>query len=112
MGDVQRAGYFDKVVIKELLSAKGIIVGDIDLDDKEYVANVLIEVNTAGLYLTKEIDNIVMKIKKIESELVRQGFIHDIKFGDLYIGRWRILVHFLNEEEMKEWEENVIRESY
>lgn len=81
-------GYFDKIVIKELLSAEGLIVGDIDLDEDEYIANVLIEVNSIGVYSTTEIATIVNKIEKMEMLLVKQGFIHDIKFGDLYMGNW------------------------
>ena len=109
MNSEQRTGYFDKVVIKELLSAEGLIVGDIDLDDDEYMAEVLIEVNPVGLYSPKEIVTIVTKIEKMETLLVTQGFIHDIKFGDLFRGGWRILVHFLDEDEIKEWEENAIK---
>lgn len=102
-------GYFDKVVIKELLSAEGLVVGDIDLDEDEYIANMLIEVNPIGVYLPTEIATIVNKIEKMETLLVKQGFIHDIKFGDLYMGNWRIIVHFLNEDEIEEWEKNVIK---
>lgn len=102
-------GYFDKIVIKELFSAEGLIVGEIDLDEDEYIANMLIEVNPIGVYLPTEIATIVNKIEKMETLLVKQGFIHDIKFGDLYMGNWRIIVHFLNEDEIEEWEKNVIK---
>lgn len=110
MNNEKRTGYFDKVVIKELLSAEGLIVGDIDLDDDEYMANVLIEVNPVGLYSSLEISGIVSKIERIETTLVMQGFIHDIKFGDLYKGNWRILIHFLDEDEIEEWEKNANKE--
>ena len=80
----KRTGYFDKVVIKELFSADGLIVGNIDLDEDEYMANILIEVNHVGLYSPCDIGLLVGKIEKLEIELVKQGFIHDIKFGDLY----------------------------
>lgn len=103
-------GYFDKIVIKELLSARGLNVGDIDLDEDEYIANVLIEVNPIGLYSTTEIVTIVNKIEKIQTELVATGFIHDIKFGDLYRGSWRIIIHFLDKDEIEEWENNAIKE--
>lgn len=109
MNNEQRKGYFDKVVIKELFSAKGLTVGDIDLDD-EYMADVLIEVNPVGLYSPQEIASIVEKIKSLEIELVKQGFIHDIRFGNLVKGSWMIFVHFLNEDELEEWEENAIKE--
>ena len=109
MNGEQRTGYFDKIVIKELLSAEGLIVGDIDLDSDEYIANVIIEVNPIGIYLPKEVATIVAKIEKMETLLVAQGFIHDIKFGDLFRGGWRILIHFLNEDEIEEWEKNVIK---
>ncbi len=33
-------GYFDKIVIKELFSVKGLVVGEIELDEKEYLANI------------------------------------------------------------------------
>ncbi len=102
-------GYFDKIVIKELLSAEGLIVGEIDLDEDEYIANVLIEVNPIGVYSTTEIVAIVNKIEKMETLLVEQGFIHDIKFGDLYKGNWRIIAHFLDEDEIEEWEKNAIK---
>ena len=111
MNSEQKTGYFDKIVIKELLSAEGLIVGDIDLDEDEYMANVLIEVNSVGLYSPQEIASIVAKIEKMETLLVMQGFIHDIKFGDLFRGSWRILIHFLNEDEMEEWEKNAIKEN-
>lgn len=100
--------YFDKIVIKELFSVEGLIVGDIDLDEEEYVANMLIEVNPIGVYLHTEIAAIVNKIEKMETLLVKQGFIHDIKFGDLYMGNWRIIVHFLDKDEIEEWEKKVI----
>lgn len=103
-------GYFDKIVIKELLSAEGLVVGDIDLDEDEYIANILIEVNPTGVYLPTEIAAIVNKIEKMETLLVKQGFIHDIKFGDLYMGSWRIIAHFLNEDEIEEWEKNAMKE--
>ena len=102
-------GYFDKIVIKELFSAEGLIVGEIDLDEDEYIANVLIEVNPIGVYSTTEITTIVNKIEKMETLLVKQGFIHDIKFGDLYKGNWRIIAHFLDEDEIEEWEKNAIK---
>lgn len=105
-------GYFDKTVIRELFSAEGLIVGEIDLDEDEYIANVLIEVNAVGVYLPTEVMAIVNKIEKMETLLVEQGFIHDIKFGDLYRGSWRIIVHFLNEGEVREWEENVIKSAF
>ncbi len=103
-------GYFDKIVIKELFSAEGLIVGEIDLDEEEYIANVLIEVNPIGVYSTTEIAAIVNKIEKMETLLVAQGFIHDIKFGDLYMENWRIIVHFLDEDEIEEWEKNAMKE--
>lgn len=109
MDNEKGTGYFDKVVIKELFSAQGFIVGDIDLDDNEYMANVLIEVNASGIYLTDEIVSIVTRILRMENLLITQGFIHDIKFGDLVKGTWMIFVHFLNEEEIEEWEENAIK---
>lgn len=102
-------GYFDKIVIKELLSAGGLNVGDIDLDEDEYIANVLIEVNPIGVYSTTEIVAIVNKVEKIQIQLVNTGFIHDIKFGDLYMGNWRIIIHFLDEDEIEEWEKNAIK---
>jgi len=102
-------GYFDKIVIKELFSAEGLIVGEIDLDEEEYIANMLIEVNPVGIYLPTEIATIVNKIEKMETILVKQGFIHDIKFGDLYRGSWRVIVHFLDEDELEEWENNAIK---
>lgn len=101
-------GYFDKIVIKELFSAEGLIVGEIDLDEDEYIANVLIEVNSIGVYSSNEIVTITNKIAKMETLLVAQGFIHDIKFGDLYKGNWRIIVHFLDEKEIEEWEKIAI----
>lgn len=103
-------GYFDKIVIKELFSAEGLIVGEIDLDEDEYIANVLIEVNPVGVYSPTEIATIVNKIEKMETLLVAQGFIHDIKFGDLYKGNWRVMAHFLDEDEIEEWEKNAIKE--
>lgn len=105
-------GYFDKTVIRELFSAEGLIVGEIDLIEDEYIANILIEVNSIGVYLPTKVATIVTKIAKIEQLLVEQGFIHDIKFGDLYRGNWRIIVHFLNEDEIKEWEENVVKDAF
>ena len=102
-------GYFDKTVIRELFSAEGLIVGEIDLDEDEYIANILIEVNTVGVYLPTEIVAIVNKIEKMEILLVEQGFIHDIKFGDLYKGNWRVIVHFLDEDEIEEWEKNAMK---
>jgi hypothetical protein len=104
--------YFDKTVIKGLFSAEGLVVGEIDLDEDEYIANVLIEVNAVGVYLPTEIAIIANKIVDMDTLLVTQGFIHDIKFGDLYKGNWRIIVHFLNEDEIKEWEENVIKKAF
>jgi hypothetical protein len=104
--------YFDKIVIRELFSAEGFIVGEIDLDEDEYIANVLVEVNVVGVYLPTEITAIVNKIEKMENLLVTQGFIHDIKFGDLYKGNWRVMVHFLNEDEIEEWEKNVIKDAF
>ena len=101
-------GYFDKIVIKELFSAEGLIVGEIDLDENEYIANVLVEVNPIGVYSSTEIVTITNKIAKMETLLVAQGFIHDIKFGDLYKGNWRIIVHFLDKDEIKEWEKIAI----
>jgi hypothetical protein len=103
-------GYFDKIVIKELLSADGLIVREIDLDEDEYIANVLVEVNPIGVYSTTEITAIANKIENIQAQLVKQGFIHDIKFGDLYMGNWRIIVHFLDEDEIEEWEKNAMKE--
>ena len=103
-------GYFVKIVIKELFSAEGLIVGEIDLDEGEYIANVLIEVNPVGVYSPTEIATIVNKIEKMETLLVAQGFIHDIKFGDLYKGNWRVMAHFLDEDEIEEWEKNAIKE--
>lgn len=93
--------YFDKVVIKELLSAEGLVVGDIDLDEDEYIANVLIEVNPVGLCSPSDIGLLALKIEKLETKLVMQGFIHDIKFGDLYEGNWRVIIHFLDEDEIE-----------
>ena len=105
-------GYFDKIVIKELFSAEGLFVGEIDLDEKEYIANVLIEANAIGLYSPLEIVTIANKIYRMETLLVSQGFIHYIKFGDLYKGNWRVIVHFLNEEEIEEWEKNAIKDAF
>lgn len=105
-------GYFDKIVIKELFSAEGFVIGEIDLDEEEYIANVLVEVNIIGLYSPLETVNIANKIKKMETLLVEQGFIHDIKFGDLFEGNWRIKVHFLNEDEIEEWEKNAIKDAF
>lgn len=102
-------GYFDKIVIKELFSTAGLVVGEIDLDKDEYIANILIEVSPVGLYSPREIGLLADKIKKLETELIAQGFIHDIKFGDLYMGSWRVIAHFLDEDEIKEWEENAIK---
>lgn len=101
-------GYFDKVVIKELLSAEGLVVGEIDLDKDDYIANVLIEVNPIGTYSPCDIGLLATKIEKLETRLVMQGFIHDIKFGDLYKGSWRLIIHFLDEDEINEWEENAM----
>jgi hypothetical protein len=101
-------GYFDKIVIKELFSAEGLVVGEIDLDEGEYIADILIEVNPVGVYSTTEILTIVNKIEKMETLLVAQGFIHDIKFGDLYRGNWRLIAHFLDENELEEWEKEAI----
>lgn len=103
-------GYFDKIVIKELFSAEGLIVGEIDLDEDECIANILIEVNSIGVYSPTEILTIANKIEKMDTLLVAQGFIHDIKFGDLYRGNWRIMAHFLDEDELEEWEKNVLKE--
>lgn len=103
-------GYFDKIVIKELFSAEGLIVGEIDLNEDEYIANVLIEVNPIGVYLPIEIVTIANKIENMETQLVAQGFIHDIKFGDLYKGNWRMIVHFLDEDDIEEWEKNAMKE--
>jgi hypothetical protein len=100
---------FDKNAIKELFLQKGMIVGDIDLDEDGYIATVYIEVNSIGLYSPMEINIIAGKIKNLETELVMKGFIHDIKIGDFYKGNWRILIHFLNEDEIAEWEENVLK---
>jgi len=105
-------GYFDKTVIRELFSAEGFVVGEIDLNEDEYIADILIEVNDMGVYLPTEVATIVTKIAKIETLLEAQGFIHDIKFGDLYGGSWRIMVHFLNEDEIQEWEENVVKDAF
>ena len=103
-------GYFDKIVIKELFSAEGLIVGDIDLDEDKYIASVFVEVNMTGLYSPCDIGLLVGKIENLETNLVMQGFIHDIKFGDLYKGNWRVIVHFLDENEIEEWEKNAIKE--
>jgi hypothetical protein len=105
-------GYFDKTVIREFFSAEDLIVGEIDLDEDEYIANVFIEVNIMGVYLPAEIMSIVKKIEKMETLLVEQGFIHDIKFGDLYNGNWRIIVHFLNDDEIKKWEEDTVKAAF
>lgn len=103
---------FDKSAIRELLSQEGLlIIGDINLDNDEYIAEILIEVNPVGVYSPCEIGLIAGKIEKLETELAMKGFIHDIKFGDLYKGNWRLLIHFLNEEEIEEWEEKVIGKS-
>lgn len=109
MNKGQRTGYFDKVVIKELFSAEGLIIDGIDLDEEEYVANVLVEVNSVGIYLPTEIAGVLNKIKKMSTKLVEQGFIHDIKFGDLVKGSWMIFVHFLDEDEIEEWEKGAIK---
>ena len=100
--------YFDKIVIKALLTQAGLVVGDINLDHDEYIAEVFIEVNAIGLYSPQDIHSIASKIENLETKFVMQGFIHDIKFGDLYKGNWRILIHFLDEDEIEEWEEEAI----
>lgn len=104
-------GYFDKRIINELLSANGLVVGEINLDNDEYVAEVFIQVNDIGSYSPKEITNIISKIESLEVTLVIQGFIHDIKMGDPYKGSWRMLIHFLDEDEIEKWEEKAMRMS-
>lgn len=94
---------FDKNAIKELFLQIGLNVGDIDLDEDNYIATVYIEINSVGLYSPMEINIIAGKIEHLETELVMKGFIHDIKFGDLYKGNWRLLIHFLNEDEIENY---------
>ena len=101
-------GYFDKRAIKELLSQKGLVVGEINLDHDEYIAEVFIEVSATGLYSPCDIGLIAGKIENLETQLVMQGFIHDIKMGDLYKGNWKILIHFLDDDEIEKWEEEAI----
>lgn len=105
----KKVGYFDSKVIRELLSGEGLVVGDIELDNDEYIAEVLIEVSFVGLYSPVDIGLLVNKIERLETRLVLQGFIHDIKFGDLYKGNWKIFIHFLDGDEIEEWEKNVIK---
>lgn len=79
-----------------LFSKYGFIVKDIDINDKdeELYADVYIVASDTGLYRTDTIENIVNKVKTMKEELVKDGFIDDIMFGDLYYGSWRILVYF------------------
>ncbi len=94
---------FDKNAIKELFLQIGLNVVDIDLDEDKYIASVYIEINSVGLYSPITINMIAGKIEHLETGLVMKGFIHEFKFGDLYKGRWRLLIHFLNEDEIEEY---------
>ena len=102
--------YFDKDRIRNVLSERGLIVRDIYLEDEKYTADVYLEINAVTLYSLKEIKNIVEKIESLETLLVKQGFIHEIKFGDIHQGSWRIVIYFLNEEEIEKWEEDAIKQ--
>ncbi len=103
---------FDEKTIRELFQQNGFIVEDIDLDNEEYMAYVNIKVNSIGIYSPEEIKNIVIKIKNMENQLVTQGFLHDVRFGDLFKGNWKILVHFLDEDEIEEWEKKIVKDLY
>lgn len=95
---------FYKNAIRELLSQAGFVVGDIYLDEDDYIAEVFIEVNAVGLYSPFDINMIAGKIERLETELIMKGFIHDIKVGDLVKGNWRLLIHFLDQEEIEDLE--------
>lgn len=80
--------------IRELFSQSGLIVGDVDINKEENMANVYIEVSSTGTYTIYGIETIIKKIKDIRTILVEEMLIDDMTFGDLYQGTWRIIVHF------------------
>lgn len=98
---------FDEKVIRNLFP--NLVVGEINLNYDDYTAEVYIEVNPTGTYSSQEIENIVKKICDIESSLKNKGFIHDITFGDLVRGSWKIVINFMSEEEIEEWENNILK---
>lgn len=87
--------------IKELFSQIGIIVKDADMNEDENMANIYIEVSSTGIYTIEGIENIIKKIKYLQSTLIGERLIDDITIGDLYQGTWRILIHFKTEENSK-----------
>lgn len=93
--------YFDNKAIKDLLSQRGLVVGDIELDNDKYIAEVFIEVGIAKFYSPWEIFILATRIRNLETELVGQGVIHNIKVVDLYKGTWRILMQFVNKDDIE-----------
>lgn len=88
--------YFDKKTIKDMLSQRGLVAEDIELDNDKHVAEVFIKVSDAGFYSSWEIFIIATRIRNLETELKGQGIIENIKVVDLYKGTWRILFQFVN----------------
>jgi len=87
-----------KEEITELFSQYDFIIKDIDIIEEENLANVYIVVGDTDLYRIVAIDNVIKKIKEMEGELINEGMIEYIMFGDLYQGIWRILIYFKKEE--------------
>lgn len=85
-----------KEEITELFSKHNFIVTDIDINDKceELYASIYILVSDVLQYGIDTIEHIVNKIKTMREELIKDGLIDDIMFGDLHNGGWRILVYF------------------
>lgn len=90
--------YTGKEEMIELFSRFGFLIKDIDIDEKENLANIYVAASDTELYRTATIDNIVKKVKEMKEELTKEGMIEDIMFGDLYKGSWRILVYFRRQE--------------
>lgn len=83
--------------IRELFSQSGMVVGDIDIDEEENLANVYIEVSSALTYTIHGVEAIIKKIKDIRTILAEEMLIEDITFGDLYQGEWRVIINFKTE---------------
>ena len=88
----------DAKEIRELFSQAGIVVGDVDINQDENIANVYIEVGIEETYTIYGVESILKKIKDVRTVLTEGGLIEDITLGDLYKGSWRILVHFKQDE--------------
>lgn len=80
--------------LKELLYQFNLIVGDIDIDYDENMANVYIEISPTGIYTIEGIESAIKKIKELKKTLIEDGLIDDMMLGDLYKGSWKILIYF------------------